>query len=712
MRRFIYGASFFTCLSLQPCPAQQLIPCNTYEVQEYYFQHYPGLRAKAQQVQQALEADYQAALQQSAQHKTAATVYTVPVVFHVLHENGPENVSDQVIIDALDQINKDFAKTGNDIASIDPLFAPLYVDAEIRFMLAKRDPNGNCTNGIIRHYDANTLWDRNGQNGYSYSGTGPGRWPTDKYLNIYLVKCIYSPTSPCPATTQFIGGYAPFPGTAPTSAADAIVFRADQLFAINNIRAVSHEIGHWLNLFHTFGGGFNNTCGDDNVADTPPTMGILGSCPSSASGNTCSGNGTDNVQNFMNYSGCPRMFTQGQVTRMRSALTSAVSGRNNLWTANNLVATNVNGTDPCIPVANYTANKYRVCQGQPVIFTSQSAYGANGGNAWTFQGGNPSTSASTGSVSVVYAAAGSYSVSMTTTNTTGSHTRSDLAYIDVLPGATQGIPYSQAFEGGLPGDWLADNPNSGSVAWAPANAGATGTSKSMYINSVAGNAAGQIDVLETPVYNFNNVTNASLSYYYAYARKSATQNDTFKVQYSLDCGGTWNTVPGGADQMSTMASNTGGVSSSPFTPTAAQWSQKTVSNPAFSNAVNNKPAVKFRFYFRNDPSNADANNLYIDQVNMGGTVGIDELANEIGLSLYPNPTHNTATLAWTNPEGAQNIRVSVMDLLGRVLENTTLAADSNETHYTVNQNQLLSPGIYLVGLSIDGRYLTRKLIIQ
>jgi len=147
-----------------------------------------------------------------------------------------------------------------------------------------------------------------------------------------------------------IVGYTYKPGTWSAGASqDAIVYNYGFLSGLD-ARSLSHEIGHWFNLSHTFGNTNNPgvTCGDDGLYDTPPTKGNFSSCPSSISGNACavSGNtvwaaGQQNVENIMDYSSCPKNFTMDQTTAMRTALASAISNRQNLWQNANLIATDV-----------------------------------------------------------------------------------------------------------------------------------------------------------------------------------------------------------------------------------------------------------------------------------------------------------------------------------------------------------------------------------
>lgn len=710
------GVFMLTTININAQQNQNIIPCWTTEAQQQAFEANPALKQQFNLTQSILEQEYQQNLQNLSDpnKKTAITQYTVPVVFHILHQYGPENIDDQLCIDALAQINKDYAHLGSDTNTIYSSFKGLYSDVGIHFMLAHKDPNGNCTTGIIHHYDANTNWNQNSSSNYAYTGTTAGKWNPSKYLNVYIVKQIISSSSS--SSGGIIVGYTYLPGSAPSTSADAIVYDY-RFLSGTQARSLSHEIGHWFNLQHTFGSTNNPgvSCGDDGVSDTPKTKGYFSTCPGGNTGPFTGCSTEENMENFMDYSSCPKMFTAGQITKMRTAIASTTASRNNLWTTTNLGSsgTDVYSTSTCAPLADFYANKYQICAGQSVIFTDASSNGTVTSYSWTFQGGTPATSTSS-APSITFATPGTYSVSLTAGNSNGNNTKTKTSYVVVKDGTpSESVPYSQGFESGIPADWTVINNNAGSVTWAIANVGANGTSKSIYMNSASGNPAGHIDILESPILDFSFVTGATMSYYYAYARKSSTQNDTFKIQYSLDCGGTWSNLLTAADAISTMASNTGGTTSTAFTPTSTQWKQKTVSS-SFTSALNNKPSVKLRFYFRNDVSTASANNLYIDEINLNaGNVGVNELESSIGLMLYPNPTNASSTIEFMFQSHMNSAKITVNDILGRTLESSEINAQNNDNiKYTINKSGNLSHGVYFVNVEIDGKKVTKKLIIE
>ena len=245
---------------------------------------------------------------------TSVPVVTVPLVFHIVNQNAAA-ISDQMIIDAVAELNKAFAHLG--VYGTDPKG----VDTRIQFCLATRTPDGGKTNGIdrINSYYQNIDVDLEaGKLGVL------SNWNPSKYANIWLVNSIQGEIQPsvfeCGKWERMgYGGYA--------SAGGGLVVSS------LSTPLVAHEMGHYLSLLHTFQGTncANNDCTTDGdlVCDTPPDRSIKSS-PCSSPENSCntdtiSGPFTvdepDNISNFMDYgSPCPSVFTQGQANRMMAFL--------------------------------------------------------------------------------------------------------------------------------------------------------------------------------------------------------------------------------------------------------------------------------------------------------------------------------------------------------------------------------------------------------
>ena len=707
------GMALLAGNSLLAQESKHIQPCNTYAAMEEAFALDPSAKVRYEKAQEKMDAEFRQALSDRKAGKSAAApVYTIPVVFHILHLGGSENVSDAVINNALDYVNKDFARTNTDANTTNAPFNASYIDSEIRFVLAKKDPNGNCHTGINRYIDTRTDWPQSGVlTNYVYT------WDPAKYLNVYIVKSIV-PTSTV-AGGGIIVGYTYKPGTWPTGAAqDAIVYRSDFLSGGDNPRSLTHEIGHWLNLSHTWGNTNNPgvACGDDGVDDTPITRGEFSSCPStsvSACTQTLTAmNGLNNVQNIMNYSSCPKNFTTDQTTKMRAACASSTSGRNNLWSTGNLTATGVNSaTVPCAPIASFMSTAtsgYTVCSGQTLNSFRDFSY--NGAiTSWSWSATNSATIANpTSSVTTItFPSAGTATVTLVVTNSVGSS--SATRTVIVSDGTPTGVLGLESFENpGTPSNWNIRNMNNGSVTWArTSSAGSQGSAS--FLMDISISPTNHIDILESPIYDLSAAQNFSLTFKYAYRRQFASQNDVFRVQMSDNCGGTWRDVF--APSAAAMASGSGETSTTSFVPTASEWKFQDVSgHPNFSFYLASKSVI-FRFYFQT--VTGFGNKFYLDEVNfITPDVGINEITKHLQLSLFPNPTKGTANLNFVLSNDA-TVKVSVSDVTGKLVSSEqTLKLNSGEHSVLINENKQLNAGVYIVNMEYNGTKLTRKLVIN
>ena len=252
-------------------------------------------------------------------------VYTIPVVVHVIH-NGESygsgtNITNEQVFSAIEALNEDFRH----MAGTNGYGAG--VDVRIEFCLAARNPSGQPTNGIVRvngssvaNYSTMGIEASSGTGAVEESVKALSTWPRASYMNIWVVNEIENNDG-----GSGIQGYAYFPVNSPI---DGIVLLYNAFGTVGNLksytnmnRTLTHEVGHYLGLYHTFNstsscsGETNCVTQGDRVCDTPPTI-QAGSCSSPA----CSG--TQQVENYMDYTSqtCQDMFSEGQKLRMRTTL--------------------------------------------------------------------------------------------------------------------------------------------------------------------------------------------------------------------------------------------------------------------------------------------------------------------------------------------------------------------------------------------------------
>ncbi len=679
--------------------AQDLKFCGTTEAMNKAFAENPELYQQYLQSEAELKIQDQEAFANGYQQQNRGAmppVYTIPVVFHILHQNGTENISDAQIHDQMRILNEDFRKLNADNANTVAAFQGISADSEIEFKLAQKDPNGNCTNGIDRIYTAETV--------IGDDGSKLNQWPRNKYLNVWVVKTI----------TSGAAGYAYLPGTT-AAANDGIMILNSYIGSIGtgNIQkshALTHEIGHYLNLNHTWGGTNNpgvDCSGDDNVSDTPKTEGWT-SC--NLTGATCTST-LDNVQNFMEYSYCSTMYTTGQKNRMRTALTTtsglgSLAQRYNLWTPANLTATGLS-TAAVLCQADFlnSTSTNIICAGDSITFTDNSWNGNPTSWSWTFPGGSPG--ASTDSMpTITYSTPGTYDVSLTVTNGSGSVSETKTAYIIVNHSTAQyaNSIYSEGFEGAtIPNtDFNVKNTNSGSNTWQQTTtAAATGTNSVRLMNSAS--YVGHVDELIGPSIDMTQIagTTPTLTFKVAHAQKTSTSADKLQFYVSTNCGESWVL----RKALTGASLSTAGVSSASFVPNASQWVTQSVNLNGYSSQTN----LYFMFRFTSD----GGNNIYIDDINISGTtIGVDELENNLNFNIYPNPANENTVIDFSLIS-KQTVDLKVMDVVGRevaTIFNGTL--NTGDYKYNVNEQAKLAAGVYFIKLTVDNRVFTKKLIVE
>lgn len=607
------------------------------------------------------------------------TQYTIPVVFHIIHDGGPENISDEQVEDAVRILNDDYNKLNDDWDDVQSEFLAIVSDVGINFRLAEIDPDGNCTSGITRTESVLT-----------YDGTQDMKdliqWPRNKYLNVWVA-----------ASADGAAGYTYTPGAvanAWSASGDGIVLLHTYCGSIgtsqiSHSRVLTHEVGHWINLRHCWGPtnnpGLPENCDEDDlVSDTPNTEGWQ-SC--NLAGATC-GSFLDNVENYMEYSYCCKMFTSGQKTRMLAALNSGTAQRNQLWQASNLAATGTDGAD-ILCAADWNSDHTTICSGSQVTFNDMSYHGVTTWD-WTFDGGSPATSSDENPV-VTYDTPGSYAVTLVAGNGMDNVTLTRNGYVTVLPAIGAADPYSEDFEAttAIPdAEWFVYDPDLEEAFELFSGAGYSGT-KSVRVRNYY-NDAGDIDEMLSSTMDMSAASDIVLTFRYAFAKRHADDDDVLRVYGSLNCGETWSLRKQirASNDLPTVPDQT-----AQFTPDdAGDWGFAQIDNfiPAYN--VSN---FRFKLQFEN----AGGNNLYIDDINISGSpVGLEEvMVHGAGMTVVPNPVAGEADLFLTLQEAGRT-RIDLLDVLGRTIAILNDGDLSAGDHRIVIPARGLETGLYFVRL--------------
>ena len=615
--------------------------------------------------------------------KTEGTVFTIPVVVHIIYDDASDNITDKQVKNAIEVLNEDYRRLNADAVNTRSSFTSVAADCEIEFKLAKLDPNGNCHTGITRTQSALTV---NANNNVKALKS----WPRTKYVNIWVVNSIDLGSS----GQGTVLGYAYKPNPGQSTTYDGIVIRHDRMGRIGSSvskgRTLTHEMGHYLGLDHPFKGGCFQ---GDNCADTPPVDEASFGCDLTA--NTCSNdnpNLPDQIENYMDYAddNCMNMFTDDQKAIMRSSLNSAAL-RGYLITATNASATGIDpqAVLPCAPQAKFGANQTVFCKGTTVQFADKSEFGNPTSWSWWLPGGTPSTSTAQNPV-VTYATPGNYTVGLTVTNATGTTQSLQPGYISVrnVGGGTHMWVnnFSSGFEfHDVPnGTWHVENADGDAVKWERNSYNHYDGNYCVKLDNF-NNDPDNSDALITDQIVVSRATAMSLGFRYAIASKPGQAQDDLVISVSQDCGETWDEIRTIRGPLLYAALN----KANPWNPTSASnWRSATINLNDFAGGAPIMIKVDF--------ISGGGNNAFLDAFNLDVTLDQDELsANNI--KIFPNPSNGLFHIEGL-PAGTA-YRIFSID--GREIQQGTLALDAS---LQVNA----SPGYYI--FQTEG--VRKQLIIQ
>ena len=229
----------------------------------------------------------------------------IPVVFHILHHTNAQEISTEQIDSQIDALNRDFNLLNTDIDTVPSVWKGVVGNPKFTFFRTRRGPTGEKTEGIVKKYTYNKIFP-DGSNAMKFDTTGGSNiWDRDRFLNIWV------------CDIGEVLGFAQFPAPGAARETDGVVINyryfgqiGTAKYPYNLGRTAVHEVGHWLNLRHIWGGDRTDPQykKDDGVLDTPFCDGYNEGKPLFPKVSHKAKNGP-NGDMFINYVSIPRTWT-------------------------------------------------------------------------------------------------------------------------------------------------------------------------------------------------------------------------------------------------------------------------------------------------------------------------------------------------------------------------------------------------------------------
>lgn len=613
----------------------------------------------------------------------SATVLTIPVVVHVIHDGTAvgvgNNVSAALVQSQIDVLNEDFRKlAGTPGGSAHPAA----VDAEIEFCLAYLAPDGSAlTERGIDRINVNELgftpspYDQSYINGVIRPAT---IWDPTQYMNMWVLGGISTPS----AGGGTIAGFANFPASVTgvpglpsgvSSTTDGfVVGRAFFGRPSNqNGRTATHEIGHWLGLHHISNqGNGSGTCQvDDFCTDTPNSA---TNNPSCAGSNTCGDVEYVNLHMYGTLASCRDMFTQCQADRMRAVLQNSPQRVE-------LLSSTVCDVPTAAPVAAFSISDTATCDGTVQFFDESSPIATSW--FWVFSDGQISTDRNP---IVTFSSSGTYTATFTANNLNGTNqaTQSFNIVVTGVSNSSAGPDINACSGQTVQINGTTDQPNA-SISWSPA----TGLSNPNIINPTLTTNGSQIYYLTVVSGNGCAVTDT--------LNVSVSPNPT---TLALPIGGA--TISAG----DSVQLNAVGAIAYVWTPATG------LSNPNIANPWA-QPAVTTAYTVTGFNA-AGCSSTDVVLVTVPGTTGIQ--ANDLGdagaiFPVYPNPAGKSVVFSGEfSQTGLLSIRL--LDISGRhISEIYSGQAKEGAFEFSWNREAHIPAGIYLAAWTLDGRRFIQKI---
>jgi len=635
----------------------------------------------------------------------SGAVYTIPVVFHIVLAN-PFQVSDAQVMEQLKVLNEDFAGNAPDSINIPGYFKPLHGKSKMQFCLAQRTPDGYATTGIDRVITSRPSFSSTNDAVKHNQTGGVDIWDGDKYLNIWI--CVLS---------NNVLGYATFPTEGDVNNQGVVVhyqsLPGGTLANYNGGKALTHEVGHYFDLYHIWGDDNGSCSGTDYIDDTPnQTNASFGCYVLKTDACTPGGNGIL-FQDYMDYSydQCLLLFTPEQDDRMESAL---LTYRSSLLTSNACTPVIVYPLD--VHLKNILTPSKRICTTTffPAVTIRNKGTDPlksliagiridNGTNIYyTWNGTLATLDTTTIHMNALTVSPGMHTVEFFINTPNGGidqdknndTLKSTLQYYEPVQ------TVNESFEGNVfpPPGWDIINSDA-AITWEKITGSARTGNASALLRTFNYTNTDQQDYMRLPQLELAHMDSAFLSFQVAagsYTSTNVAGNnwDTLEVLISHDCGLTYNSLykKWGASLVTTDAKNSFFVPAS-----AAQWRKDSIDLTPYIN--NPKILLAFR------STNEFENNIYIDDIKIRSFT-INPNLKAKGFLVTPNPAKSNIQVQFY-PNTADLKSIQIVSSTGQKIAEINMKPGPANNLYAFDLNNYPG-GVYFVRAIFSNNVLVQK----
>lgn len=348
--------------------------------------------------------------------------------------------------------------------------------------------------------------------------------------------------------------------------------------------------------------------------------------------------------------------------------------------------------EPSEPMAQIAANRFKVnCIDNVVQFVDHSVLSSqNASWSWSFPGGTPNSSTQQNPL-VSYAAPGFYDVTLTVSDANGTSTQNYTQFIEFVSPTVQ-ANLTEDFEGGASADYTFQTDNS-AYNWTPrviAHGPQCDSTEVIWVDNYAIDTQGAEAEIITPTVNLSNVSQAMLTFDYAYSQYQDSYLDGLRIDISTDCWDSYDTLfLKFGDSLETVPNH------------GNNWTPEDCADWSLVNGIDISAYAGQNVMIRFVAINDFGNSLFLDNINIQTNLGIVDL-DELQFQVFPNPNNGSFIVR----HDLSTPKMTILSLDGKLIYEGIL------TEATAKMDYNLPAGTYMVQLEENGIRGVKRVVVR